>query len=230
MPRFKIGRPSAGLIVAVLALVVALGGSAVAITALNKREKQQVKRIATKLDKRISESSSEQIKDLRRDIKSPKTGKIALPVLPEPVCGVSEGWYGYTPHVAANDGPAGAQRPRADHREAPIDFTNTYDRVVRLSGDLVYCGGPKVAFTLPKAFRPTDYPRRFPIVAADSPPEGAEVTVIVWPRGYVQIGLNGRVSVPDAEVGDIVDFGSVSYSAGGPNTATVSGGPSTARR
>ncbi|MBK5118064.1 MAG: hypothetical protein JJE23_14260, partial [Thermoleophilia bacterium] len=60
MQRIKRTRPSAALIIAVVALVAALGGGAVtgvAVTALNKQEKKQVKKIskkqAKKLDKKI---------------------------------------------------------------------------------------------------------------------------------------------------------------------------------
>lgn len=48
-------RPSAGLVVGVIALVAALAGTAVggvAVTSLSKQDKKQVKRIAKKLDKK----------------------------------------------------------------------------------------------------------------------------------------------------------------------------------
>jgi hypothetical protein len=60
MRRIKGAKPSPALLVAVVALVAALGGGAVAgvaVTALNKQEKKQVKKIskkqARKLDKKI---------------------------------------------------------------------------------------------------------------------------------------------------------------------------------
>ena len=57
MQRIKGAKPSAALIVAVIALVAALGGGAVAgvaVTSLNKKDKKQVKKIAKKLDKKIA--------------------------------------------------------------------------------------------------------------------------------------------------------------------------------
>ena len=56
MRRIKQAKPSAALIVAVIALVAALGGGAVAgvaVTSLNKKDKKQVTKIAKKLDKKI---------------------------------------------------------------------------------------------------------------------------------------------------------------------------------
>jgi hypothetical protein len=57
MSRFKGTKPSAALIVAVIALVAALGGGAVAgvtISKLNKKERKQVKRIAKQQGKKQS--------------------------------------------------------------------------------------------------------------------------------------------------------------------------------
>jgi hypothetical protein len=56
MRKIKRVKPSAAIIVAVVALVAALGGGAVAgvtISKLNNKEKKQVKRLAKKLDKKI---------------------------------------------------------------------------------------------------------------------------------------------------------------------------------
>ena len=56
MRRIKRAKPSPALLVAVVALVAALGGGAVAgvaVTSLNKEDKKQVKKIAKKLDKKI---------------------------------------------------------------------------------------------------------------------------------------------------------------------------------
>ncbi|MGI9556466.1 MAG: hypothetical protein ACR2N5_00845 [Solirubrobacterales bacterium] len=55
MTRFKLGRPSPVLIIAVIALFVGLGGSAVAevaTTSLSKSDKKQVKKIAKKQGKK----------------------------------------------------------------------------------------------------------------------------------------------------------------------------------
>ena len=142
MSKVRIGRPSAGLIVGVVALVVALGGSAVAVTALNKREKQQVRKIANRLDKGVSDSASRKVKSLRKEITSPRSAGIPLPGLDEPECGTTEGWYGYNHASTGND-----QRLRtfADIG-GPVWF----------SGGALYCGGSKVAFTVPKPSGPAD--------------------------------------------------------------------------